>query len=228
MRMLPLDSSMPTAKRASGITEISRGFRPPVESVVQEASIRPMYQVKHARKNNVAEFDLEQYQQANDSSECRQEFHRILDEGRLTYHFQPIADAHTGKIMAYEALMRVDATTLKGPEQILNIARREGRLNDIERLTWFKSAEIFQDLLDQGQALPDALLFVNSIASQALTPRRAAEFHRRFSTLQPRIVTEILESEDMADGKLLEQGSPDDIFGHPENPRLQDFLSKVL
>ncbi|MEA4942142.1 MAG: amino acid ABC transporter ATP-binding protein [Oscillibacter sp.] len=32
----------------------------------------------------------------------------------------------------------------------------------------------------------------------------------------------------MADGKLLEQGSPDEIFGHPENPRLQDFLSKVL
>ncbi|BAK98308.1 amino acid ABC transporter ATP-binding protein [Oscillibacter valericigenes Sjm18-20] len=32
----------------------------------------------------------------------------------------------------------------------------------------------------------------------------------------------------MADGKLLEQGSPDDIFSHPENPRLQDFLSKVL
>ncbi|MET0016016.1 EAL domain-containing protein [Oscillibacter sp.] len=156
-----------------------------------------MYQVKHARKNNVIEFDLEQYQQANDSSECRQEFHRILDEGRLTYHFQPIADAHTGKIMAYEALMRVDATTLKGPEQILNIARREGRLNDIERLTWFKSAEIFQNLLDQGQAVPDALLFVNSIASQAMTPRRAEEFHRLFSTLQPRIVTEILESEDM-------------------------------
>ncbi len=32
----------------------------------------------------------------------------------------------------------------------------------------------------------------------------------------------------MADGKLLEQGSPDAIFNHPQNPRLQDFLSKVL
>ena len=32
----------------------------------------------------------------------------------------------------------------------------------------------------------------------------------------------------MADGKLLEEGSPDDIFNHPKNPRLQDFLSKVL
>ena len=32
----------------------------------------------------------------------------------------------------------------------------------------------------------------------------------------------------MADGKLLEQGTPGDIFGNPQHPRLQDFLSKVL
>ena len=32
----------------------------------------------------------------------------------------------------------------------------------------------------------------------------------------------------MADGKLLEEGSPEEIFSHPKNPRLQDFLAKVL
>ena len=32
----------------------------------------------------------------------------------------------------------------------------------------------------------------------------------------------------MADGKILEEGSPNDIFDHPQDPRLQDFLSKVL
>lgn len=32
----------------------------------------------------------------------------------------------------------------------------------------------------------------------------------------------------MADGKLIEQGSPQDIFDNPVSPRLQDFLSKVL
>ena len=32
----------------------------------------------------------------------------------------------------------------------------------------------------------------------------------------------------MADGKILEEGSPTDIFDHPQDPRLQDFLSKVL
>ena len=32
----------------------------------------------------------------------------------------------------------------------------------------------------------------------------------------------------MADGKIVEEGSPDDIFLHPQNPRTQEFLSKVL
>ena len=32
----------------------------------------------------------------------------------------------------------------------------------------------------------------------------------------------------MADGKLVEQGSPSDIFDRPQHPRLQEFLAKVL
>ena len=30
------------------------------------------------------------------------------------------------------------------------------------------------------------------------------------------------------DGQILEQGTPDQIFDHPTNPRLQDFLNKIL
>ena len=32
----------------------------------------------------------------------------------------------------------------------------------------------------------------------------------------------------MDQGKILEQGSPEAVFGNPQHPRLQDFLSKVL
>ena len=32
----------------------------------------------------------------------------------------------------------------------------------------------------------------------------------------------------IADGQILEQGTPEAIFQHPHNPRLQAFLSKVL
>ena len=32
----------------------------------------------------------------------------------------------------------------------------------------------------------------------------------------------------MAEGNILEEGTPEEIFDHPQNPRLVDFLSKVL
>ena len=32
----------------------------------------------------------------------------------------------------------------------------------------------------------------------------------------------------MADGKLLEEGAPEELFDNPQHPRLQDFLAKVL
>ena len=32
----------------------------------------------------------------------------------------------------------------------------------------------------------------------------------------------------MDDGKILEEGAPDEVFNNPQNPRLKDFLSKVL
>ena len=32
----------------------------------------------------------------------------------------------------------------------------------------------------------------------------------------------------MDSGKILEEGTPEDVFGNPKDPRLQDFLSKVL
>ena len=32
----------------------------------------------------------------------------------------------------------------------------------------------------------------------------------------------------MDEGKLLEEGTPEEIFDHPKHPRLQDFLAKVL
>ncbi|ERI98706.1 arginine ABC transporter, ATP-binding protein ArtM domain protein, partial [Clostridium sp. ATCC 29733] len=32
----------------------------------------------------------------------------------------------------------------------------------------------------------------------------------------------------MDDGVIVEQGSPEELFGNPQNPRTVDFLSKVL
>ena len=68
-------------------------------------------------------------------------------------------------------------------------------MGEVERITWFKSAETFQSLLDRDLVEPDAQLFVNSLASQALTPEQMEMFHERFAALQPRLVVEIVEAE---------------------------------
>jgi ABC-type polar amino acid transport system ATPase subunit len=51
---------------------------------------------------------------------------------------------------------------------------------------------------------------------------------RWFSTdmiLRGAIVDMILT---LDDGQILEENTPREFFGHPQNPRLRDFLSKVL
>jgi polar amino acid transport system ATP-binding protein len=32
----------------------------------------------------------------------------------------------------------------------------------------------------------------------------------------------------MADGVIAEEGTPEEVFGNPQNPRTQQFLQKVL
>ena len=32
----------------------------------------------------------------------------------------------------------------------------------------------------------------------------------------------------MDEGQIKEQGEPEEFFGHPKDPRLQEFLSKIL
>ncbi len=156
-----------------------------------------MYQVKRTVKGSLGDFDLGVYSRESYISQNRAEFAALLERELVDYHFQPIVDAATGGVRAYEALMRVSLPTLHTPEAVLKLAREEGRLQEIERLTWFRSAAAFQSLLDRKLVQPEALLFVNSIASQQMTPEEGAAFHARHGDLQGRMVVEITESEDM-------------------------------
>ena len=58
-----------------------------------------------------------------------------MEEELVTYYFQPIVSAKTGEIEAYEALMRSELPILKSPDVVMKIAREEGALREIERMT---------------------------------------------------------------------------------------------
>ena len=156
-----------------------------------------MYQVKRNQKGRLEEFSAAHYQASIHANRVRQEFHHLIREELVTYHFQPIVSAQTGEIMAYEALMRVNLPTIHSPMDVMRLAKEEDCLHDIERITLFKSSQAYLDLEDSGLVPPNRLLFVNSIASQYMNDEEEAEFCRRFQRLLPQYVTEITEEEEL-------------------------------
>lgn len=161
-----------------------------------------MYQVKRTQKGELAEFDPEIYRKEAAATEKRQQFQKLIREELVRYYFQPIISGKTGETIAYEALMRVSLPMITNPGQVMELAREEGCLHEIERITMFKSAESYLFLEREGLISGKEKLFVNSVASQHMTEAESKEYARRFTSLQSRLVVEITEEESMDSSAL--------------------------
>ena len=82
---------------------------------------------------------------------------------------------------------------------------------------------------------PDVILFDEP--TSALDPEMVGEVLELMKKLADGGMTMIVVTHEMgfarevlfmADGKIQEQGTPDEIFTDPKNPRLRDFLARVL
>ena len=86
---------------------------------------------------------------------------------------------------------------------------------------------------------PDVMLFDEP--TSALDPEMVGEVLQVMKDLANHGMTMVVVTHEMGfarevgnrvlfmdEGKILEQGTPEEVFGSPKHPRLQDFLSKVL
>lgn len=86
---------------------------------------------------------------------------------------------------------------------------------------------------------PDVMLFDEP--TSALDPEMVGEVLQVMKELAAEGMTMVVVTHEMGfarevatrvlfmdDGQVLEEAKPDEFFSHPKNPRLQDFLSKVL
>ena len=156
-----------------------------------------MYQVKQSGKGKMGEFDPEEFRRDAAQNELRREFHQLLKEELVHYHFQPIFSAATGDMFAAEALMRVNLPALKSPEEVMQLARTEGCLHEVERLTLFRASEAFQTLRRERKVPSGLVVFINSIASEYLNRKQQEEYFRLYADLIPNIVIELIETEYM-------------------------------
>lgn len=126
----------------------------------------------------------------------------------------------------------------------------ETALQLLDRVGLRDKAEVFPGQLSGGQRQRIAI-----VRSLAMNPR-VMLFDEPTSALDPEMVGEVLDVMKelatsgmtmvvvthemgfakevgskvvfMDDGIIMEENTPDEFFSHPKNPRLQDFLSKVL
>lgn len=120
----------------------------------------------------------------------------------------------------------------------------------LERIGLSDKADVYPSTLSGGQkqrvaivrALamnPDVILFDEP--TSALDPEMVGEVLDLMKALAKEGMTMIIVTHEMGfakevanrvifidDGQILETGTPEEFFGNPKNPRLQDFLSKVL
>ena len=124
----------------------------------------------------------------------------ILDQNRIKYAFQPIIDAHTGEIFAYEALMRVDSNPYIQPPVVIKFAELFGRLYDVEAAT-------FNNILNIIDTRPDdfrkgAKVFINSIPGQRLKGNDVDHLIEMTKRHCNKVVVEFTEENELSDDEL--------------------------
>ncbi|MBR5682811.1 MAG: EAL domain-containing protein [Ruminococcus sp.] len=125
---------------------------------------------------------------------------KILDENLFDYHFQPIIDAKSGDIYAYEALMRARTETNVSPLSIIKYATMQERLFDVERSTFLNVLRIVSE---NKEALGSAKVFINSIPGVMVGDGDLSDISSHLEKIADRIVIELTEEAELNDDDLM-------------------------
>lgn len=168
----------------------------PDDSIYYEELIKysdfAMYEIKNKDKGNISEFNRDTYDKDSILLHGKEELNHFIDQGLVSYAFQPIVDIKTAEIFAYEALMRPQTKNLKSPFDVIRLAQSQSKLYEIEKLTWFQAMESFER---QKQRFKGAKVFINSIPNHVLSDEDLKVFEERFAENLKNIIVEITENE---------------------------------
>ena len=174
------------------------------ENIVSVALSRKNGQKINLQKLNVDSVDDSQVEEAKIVND-------ILDKNKINYHFQPIVDAHTGEIYAYEALMRADTNPYVQPLLVIKYAGLFNRLYDIEYATFNNVLSFVKDNADKFK--PDAKIFINSIPGQRLKKDDMQNISELAKSLEGRLVVEFTEQSEIDDKELADMKKEYQSFG---------------
>lgn len=131
--------------------------------------------------------------------EMQQMFFSLIKNNLFNYHFQPIIDAHTGEVIAYEALMRTAGNIKMSPLDVLSAAEMFSKLDYIEFATF---SNIFKRFSESQDEFGNRQVFINTIPGHFLPPEICADIKKKYGDLLSHMVIEITESETISVDEL--------------------------
>lgn len=126
-------------------------------------------------------------------------FDLLIEKNLFMYHFQPIVNAKTGDIFAYEALMRTDKSIGMNPLEVLAAAKEYNHLYDIEKATMFNIMERYSV---ERSKFGDKMVFINTIPGHFLNEADIALFREKYGKYTNNCMFEITEQESVSDDEL--------------------------
>lgn len=123
----------------------------------------------------------------------------LIEKNLFCYHFQPIVSARSGRIYAYEALMRTDKSIGMNPLEVLAAAREFNRLYEIEKATMFNVARRFAD---EQSEFGKRKVFINTIPGHFLNDDDLDLFVDQYGDYIDNFVFEITEQDTVSDEEL--------------------------
>lgn len=141
-----------------------------------------------------------------------EELHKLLDDVQVDYVFQPIFDAKTMEIVAYEALMRPLGMS---PLELIEAWKKEHKLHLLELITVFGA---FKGYTDRGY---DCDIAINSFPEECMTDEEEMILHQCFPGMSNKMIVEILEYTDFNYNKWIMKKNQ--IKGRNIRTSLDDF-----
>ena len=161
--------------------------------------------------------------------------------GMVFQHFNVFPHLTVSKNITLAPVMLKGKTQAEAEEMAKELLSRVGLLDKYDEMPGNLSGGQKQRLaIVRALAMePDVMLFDEP--TSALDPEMVGEVLDVIKGLVNTGMTSVIVTHEMrfarevsdrvlfmAEGNILEQGSPDQVFNHPTHPRLQDFLAKVL
>lgn len=174
-----------------------------IVSAVMILEVKPYLEVKNVGIRNI-------YREKDIEIEKFGKFNRMLEKNIFHYNFQPIVDAKTGDIFAYEALMRSPREVGLSPREILKYAEISQKLYSIEYFTFYNTLRAYHE---NREKFGGRKMFINSIPSVVLSEADLAEMTEKFGDITENTVVEILEDDEDTKESCVYFEKLRDLFG---------------